>query len=225
MIFSLLDRETKGNTLRHHINVSVIVFALFFTLLGCHRAVREERLIEYIKDPDHGLIQEKAVNDVQIRVYYRPSDLLVSQELRARGEVSDSLIRKYRGEYGSNLYFAVSMMKNGGEVLSSYAGNQQEYGSMVQQLAFGLDQKVLLTSSAGDTLHLLNYVFPRTYGYAPTTDLLFVFEKKNLDSSEWISLKLEDFGLSTGDLRFKFYTRDLQRVPSLKFEKLQNHHE
>ena len=193
--------------------------------LSCKRSISEEALISYVINTDHGLIQVKGLNDVQIRVYYRPSDLLVAQELKAKGMVNDSLIKLYQGTYGNNLYFTMSIMKGGGEVLSSYSGNQQDYGAMVQQLAFGLDKKVVLTSSVGDTLQLLDYIFPRTYGYTPTTDLLFVFDRKKLDKSEWISLKLEDFGLSTGDLRFKFYTKDIKRVPNLKFEQLLQNHE
>ncbi len=203
----------------------IFVITILLLTVSCKRTLTESKLINYIKNPDNGLIQNKAINEVEIRVYYRPSDLLVAQELKAKGKVTDSLIKAYRGEYGNNLYFAMSIMKGGGEVLSSFAGNRQEYGAMVQQLAFGLDQKVLMTTSSGDTLHLLDYIFPRTYGHAPTTDLLFVFENKKLDNSEWISLKLEEFGLSTGDLRFKFYTKDLKRVPKLKFEQLPQNHE
>jgi len=48
----------------------------------------EEQLKAYVIDPDHGLSEKNEVNEVVTTVTYRPTDLLVAQELRSAFKVS-----------------------------------------------------------------------------------------------------------------------------------------
>lgn len=196
----------------------LIVASLTFLFQSCNRTATEQELTDYIKNPENGVFIEKEVGTVNYKVYYRPSDLLVSQELRAYESKTDSLIDHYKRIYHKNLYFMVSISQNNQEVLNNVAGNRQQFGSMVNQLAFGMDQKVTLISSGKDTLHLLDYVYPRTYGVGKSTDMLFAFENKKINQAEWLQLIIEDFGLQTGDVRFKFLTKDIRKIPNLIFE-------
>ena len=197
----------------------LVVFSLSFLFHSCQKAVSEQELLEYIKNPENGVLLEKEVGTVNYKIYYRPSDLLVNQELRAYEIKTDSLINYYKDIYHKNLYFMVSLSRNKQEILSNVAGNKQRFGSMVNQLAFGMDQKVTLTTSEKDTLYLMDYVYPRTYGVGNSTDILFAFENKYINQAEWIQLVIEDFGLQTGDVRFKFLTKDIRKTPNLKFDK------
>jgi hypothetical protein len=186
-------------------------------MLGCNRPLPEEDFISFIKDPKNGLLHEKTVNGVTYRVYYRPTDMVVKQLLLAQDTISKDVIDSLRKEYEGLLYFALSLSRGGGDALESLSGNRATYSAMVQQMAFGLNQKVLLTTSTRDTLQLVNYVFPRTYGYSTSADILFAFEAGRYTDAEWISLLVEEFGLKTGDMRFKFYTKNIKKAPRLKF--------
>ena len=203
-----------------HKACSLLLVALSLTIFlsSCKKQVNEKELINYIKNPDNGILIEKEIGTVNYKVYYKPSDLLVNQEVTAYEIKTDSLIKLYQDIYAKNLYFMVSISQNNQEVLNNLAGNKQRFGSMVNQLAFGMDQKVTLTTSEKDTLYLKDYIYPRTYGVGNSTDMLFAFENKNINKAEWLQLLIEDFGLQTGDVRFKFLTKDIRKTPTLKFE-------
>ena len=49
---------------------------------------------------------------------------------------------------------------------------------MVNQLAFGMREKVHVYTQKKDTLEMLDYNYPRMYGMSPTTDILLIY--KNL---------------------------------------------
>lgn len=196
----------------------IIVIGIPILFGSCKKQLTEQELIDYIKSPDNGVLIEKKVGSLNYKVYYRPSDMLVNQELKAHNIATDSLINHYKNIYDKNLYFIVSISQNNQEVLNNLAGNKQHFGSMVNQLAFGMDQKVTLLTSQKDTLQLKDYIYPRTYGVGNSTDIMFVFENKDINQAEWIQMVIEDFGLQTGDARFKFLTKDIRKTPSLKFE-------
>ena len=199
-------------------NLIIWITALSMLFQSCQKAVSEQELVEYIKNPKNGVLIEKEVGTVNYKVYYRPSDLLVNQELKTHKVIPDTLIGYYKNKYHKNLYFIVSVNQDNKDVLTNIAGNNQYHGAMVNQLAFGMGQKVLLTTSEKDTLQLLDYAFPRTYGAGQSTNMMFAFENKYLNQAEWVQLVVKDFGLQTGDIRFKFLTKDILKTPNIKFE-------
>ena len=77
----------------------------FITLLvSCSpKVVSEQQMYAYLDDQENGLKKSQTVGGVQIEVTYRPTDLLVRQELfdNPTMEEVDSL----RAHYGSYYYF------------------------------------------------------------------------------------------------------------------------
>lgn len=198
--------------------IAIALIGLTSLLLGCKGKVSEAKLTDYIKNPKNGLFHEKTVNGVTYQVYYRPSDFIVKLMLSTEDSITEQKVDSLRSEIGKQLYFIISISRRGTDALESFAGDRATYSAMVQQLAFGLYEQVTLTTNLSDTLQLLDYVYPRTYGYSGTASMLFTFERKDLQLYEWLSLQVKDFGLKTGDLRFKFYTKDIQETPELNFE-------
>jgi hypothetical protein len=48
-----------------------------------------------------------------------------------------------------------------------------------------------------------------------STDLIFSFDKKKTKDQDWVQFNLNEFGLNTGNKRFRFNMKDLERVPTL----------
>jgi hypothetical protein len=184
--------------------------------ISCRFAKDEKSLTKYIANPNHGLLQEKTINGVNIKVTYRPQDFLVKQAISAGTAKTDSAINRLKVQYHKQLYFIVSLSKNSQEVLNSFAGNQAQFSEMVTRLAFGMSENITLTTSQSDTLELVDYVYPRMYGMSNSTDMLFAFCNRELKNSEWLRLTIHDPGLQTGDVNFKFNTKDIKRIPKLK---------
>ena len=88
---------------------------------------------------------------------------------------------------------------------------------MVNQLAFGMGQKVNIFSQEKDTLTLLDFVYPRMYGMSRSTDILFVYPRTKQDlKHDYLNFTIEDLGLYTGEVKFKIPTKIIKNEPKLK---------
>ncbi len=196
------------------------VIFLASLLMGCqgHKTFdNEDDLIMYIQDEQNGYTQHKTINGVEYTLLYRPTDLLVNQEL---GDASASAVQVQtsREKYKNYLYFNLSMSKNNQELLSVAPKNQNEFGAMVNQLAFGMNEKVHLFTQQKDTIELADYIYPRMYGMSRATTMMFVYPRDpdNLDQ-DYLNFTIEDLGLYTGEVKFKIDPKTLKNEPQLKF--------
>ncbi len=176
----------------------------------------EAAMWTYLKDPENQYIQTKEVNGVSFSLLYKPTDLLVAQELteNKNQQQIDSLRKKY-GEY---LYFNLSMSRGNQELLTGMAGNRQQFGSMVNQLAFGMEEKVHMYTSHKDTIAMADYIYPRMYGMSGATTMLLVYPRKEkIEKDTYINLTIEDLGLYTGEVKFKIPIKVITNEPQLQF--------
>jgi hypothetical protein len=194
----------------------VIVIAVLLLITSCTQKTftTKKELWNYLKEPDNGYTHHKNIHGIDYTFYYKPTDLLVDQELDS---VSEAAVQKLRAKYEKYLYFTLALSKNGKELLAT-APDRQKFGRMVHQLSFGMGAKVHLYTPQKDTLNLLDYSAPRTYGMSPTTTILFVYPNEEIyRNSEYLTFAIEDFGLQTGDVTFKIETTKIKNQPRLTF--------
>jgi len=197
---------------------TLILFLAIVSLLACTRKkfTTTDELWEYLKDPENQYIQNKNINGIDFSLLYKPNDLLVDQELG--GKTEDSLISKFRNKYKDYLYFTLSMSKNNHELLSHMARDRQKFGAMVNELAFGMNQKVHVYTPAKDTLPMTDFVYPRMYGMSGNTSILFVYPKREKDlKQEYLNFTIQDLGFYTGEVKFKVPTDIIKNEPKLLF--------
>lgn len=195
----------------------LIGVGMFHTSCNQKKFDSEAALWTYMKNESNEYIQQKTVRGVTYTLTYRPTDLLVKQELstNALEKEVDSL----RAKYNKYLYFNLSMSRNKQELLNGMAGNRNKFGAMVNQLAFGMAESVHLYTPKRDTIPLLDYNYPRMYGMSQSTDILLVYPKDaQAMKQKHISLSIEDIGLSTGEVTFKIPTAPLHDEPQLNFD-------
>ena len=157
----------------------------------------DQEMVEYIQDEDNSYVYKKTIGNVEYTLQYRPTDLLVNQELR--GNKDPKKIEELRKKYKKNLYFNLSMSQNSQEVLNNLAGDQQAFAQMADELIFRIGEKVHLFTPAYDTLAMRDFVYPRMYGATKTTTIMFVYPRdKEFLSKEYLNFTIEDFVLSTG---------------------------
>lgn len=175
----------------------------------------EDALWAHINEEANGYIYEKRVGNMSYSLTYRPTDVLVKQEL---GEnYTKDQVDSLRSKYGEYLYFNLSMSANNQELLSSRAGDRNAFGAMVNQLAFGMADKVHLYSQSKDTVPMVDYIYPRMYGMSNSTSLLLVYPRdKALLDQDFFHFAIEDLGFATGEVRFKLLTRPLNYEPSFE---------
>ncbi|NAY93416.1 hypothetical protein GTQ34_16010 [Muricauda sp. JGD-17] len=198
---------------------SGMLIALLFAVVSCGQKTfdSEAQLLEYIRTPDNGYHYEKTVGNVQYALTYRPTDILVKQELHQ--DLDKRNIDSLRGKYGKYLYFNLGMSVNDQELLSSKAHDRDAFGLLVNQLSFDMGEKVHLISDKRDTIPLLDYVYPRMYSMSNSTNMLLVYPKnKGLLEGDQALFTIEDLGFSTGEVSFKIPLERIRKEPKLSLE-------
>lgn len=196
---------------------STLMFLLLLFISSCSPTFETtEEMNDYIKEEDNGYHYQKTVADVDYVLQYRPTDLLIKQEL---GNNTDpKQVEKLRKQYGQYLYFNLSMSKNNQELLNGVARDKAKFGQMVNELAFGMEEKLHVYTPTKDTLALADFIYPRMYGMSNSTSIMIVYPRdpKYLEQ-EYLNFVIEDLGLDTGDIKFKLKTKALLKEPQLDF--------
>ncbi len=176
----------------------------------------EDAMWTYLKDPSNGYLQQKTINGINFSIVQRPTDLLVNQELG--DSIDTGKIKLLREKYSKYIYFNLSMSKNNQELLSAAPKNRNEFGAMVNQLAFGMGDKVHLYTQKKDTIELADFIYPRMYGMSNATTIMFVFPRNKKELNEdYLSFTIEDLNLYTGEVKFKIPIKNIMNEPKLDF--------
>lgn len=198
---------------------TTILMLLTLCLFGCHQKTfnSETALLEYVKDETNCYTQHKTINGVDYTLTYRPTDMLARQEL-GDASASSAQVSQFREKYNKYMYFNLSMSKNNQELLSVAPNNRNEFGAMVNQLAFGMNEKVHLYTPSKDTLEMADFIYPRMYGMSRATTIMFVYPRdKDVMNEDHLNFTVEDLGLYTGEVKFKINMEKLKNEPKLSF--------
>jgi hypothetical protein len=196
---------------------SLLIFLAVFA--GCSsRSVSTEELREFVIEPTNGIRKTVTVGDLTIEVLLRPTDLMVLQEVTADSSTRHR-IEELRRKYDSYYYFLLSLSNKGKEALTPSSVGY-DYGELVNVLSFRMVMYTNLTTSRLDTIPLAEAIMTPTYGMSRTTDLILVFNREKSIGVDWVQLNINEFGMGSGNQRFRFSLSDLDRIPKLKFDTL-----
>jgi len=196
----------------------LLIFALSTIYFSCNRKSfnSEEEFLTYLKEKPNGYIQHKNVNGYDFTLMYRPTDLLVKQELL--NNIKDKSLKELRAKYKGYLYFNLSISKNNKELLSSVPKDLNEFSGLTRQLIFNMDGKVNLFNNKKDTIKIIDYVYPRPYGMNHSTTIMFIYPRDTEKlKTDYLNFSVEDFGLNTGEIKFKIDTKKIKEEPQLIF--------
>ncbi|CAH0336555.1 hypothetical protein FVB9288_02261 [Flavobacterium sp. CECT 9288] len=203
--------------MRSMVKNSLLTVLLVLIITSCSKTFdTQEEMNEYLKDEDKGYNYRKTVVGVDYVLQYRPTDLLVKQELGDKADASQ--VDKLREKYSKYMYFNLSMSKNNQELLNGVARDKAKFGQMVNELAFGMEEKVHVYTPEKDTLAMADFIYPRMYGMSNATSILIVYPRdvKYLNQDH-LNFVIQDLGLDTGDIKFKLNSKALQKEPQLQF--------
>jgi hypothetical protein len=200
----------------HITAIRVLIAAAFLMLVSCKKTVvhSPEELTAFVGDEENGCIQKSVTGKTVISVTYRPTDLIVHQEI-GEEPVEKKIIDSLRNKYSKYYYFILSLSHDDKEALHQ-VGDQ--YSDMVNTLSFHMSEFVTMTTAASDTIPVGDFMLNRTFGMSASTDLLFVFNREKSKDKDWVQFNLNEFGLGVGNQRFRFKTKDLEEVPTIDFK-------
>jgi hypothetical protein len=158
----------------------------------------------YIQDEENGYTKSKKVNGIDITLTFKPSNLVAWQEF-SNNKYSETKKDSLKKVYGKYLYFVLSLSKNNNEIFSTFPKSRQELNTIQNTLTFEMNKKVSLTNSLKDTIPLIDFNSPRTYGMAKATNVLLIFKKNELiEYSDEFYFNLSDIGIGIGNVKFKY---------------------
>jgi hypothetical protein len=189
---------------------------MFYVLCLCSCSTSEyltpDELAVFVRQKEHGLCKVVEKGGVKLEVIYRPTDLLVGQELE--NPIDTTAINRLRKKYSSHYYFILSLSKDNKEALHQ-TENLETYSDLVETMSFRMPEYVSLTTSNSDTIAVSDFMLNRTFGMSASTDILFAFDKEKSKNKEWVQFNLDEIGLGAGDQTFRFRVKDLENVPQI----------
>lgn len=189
------------------------VLTVITALIGCNSPeMTPEHLTAWVADEENHLTLSQQYRGYDIRVTYKPQDLLIAQELDAAASMSD--LATLEEKYKDHLYFILALSKGGKEAADASSASE-EFSELIRILSFRMADYVNITTSGGDTVHVADYVFPRTYGMSEATTLMFAFPKDKTADDQWLQLNLKEFGPGLGIRTFRFELNDINSVPKI----------
>ncbi len=195
--------------------ISMLLMLLVWSCTPKH--LSEDELKAYVAERED-LSKSMRPKGYRVTVTYRPTDLLIAQELGGEFAVNTEELTRLQKKYEPWYYFILSLSKDGKEALYGAGSGYDQFSDMVQTLSFRMAGYVNMTTAGKDTIEVADYVFPRTYGMGGSTDLMFVFNKEETLDDEWVQFNMKEFGMGLGNQTFRFKGEDLENVPKLNFK-------
>jgi len=192
-----------------------LAMAFFLMLTSCTRSYSYDEYVQYVSNPDNGLVLSKSINGVDFKVTYWPSVLVAWLDAENDTVLTHEQWKSLVNHYHQYLYFKVEISGKGQEILNHVVHDKNKYSQLVNNLMFGMNDRIRLIIPAVDTLELVDVHSPRFYGVAPASQLTCIFKNERKETSS-LYLEIDDPGLYTGDIRFEFLRRDIKKLPKLK---------
>lgn len=194
-----------------------IAILLLIGLASCAESpsmVSSAEFVEWTADEENGLHRTKEIDDIRYTVSYIPRAQMALLETgtdATREEWNDVLNAK-----GDMQYFKLEYQLTSGneDILKYNLYDETEYYSRTNYLAFGIDKDVSLKSGKEQLPCRLHHFTPH-YGISPKAEILFAFDKT--DSTQNITLVLEDELFGSGMLQFEFTAEDLNNIPTIQY--------
>ena len=194
--------------------LSTILLCCSF-LMGCKESLEPRALAFFVENEKNGLVQFREVEDLELKVQYKPIDYQVVIEKRKEILSSDE-VNAVRKELDGLLYFNFSFrLKNGESTLKKLAsGAESKYGGLIRYISVHMQDDFKLVAGE-DTLNCVLYHFERNYGMLPFETVSIAFEALQDEETD-LQLIYDDRIFNIGRQQFTIKEESLYNLPSLK---------
>ncbi|MBQ21652.1 MAG: hypothetical protein CMD31_12930 [Flavobacteriales bacterium] len=208
------------------VNKFIYIAFLFLaiTLSSCKHSIDDfNTYMEYLADKDNGLVKEKSIGGIQLKVKYLPNDYLVYNEVKNNKQLTENLLDSLKLTYANSITF---MMVLGPDKNESFditrvgVANYEEFAQRIEEMNFNMMQHVKL--QVGNEAYSPElYQMESTYGLEQSRKFLFVFkakdEKSNTILKDDFQFVYADELFNTGINKFQFKHSDVNAIPTFNF--------
>ena len=198
---------------------SSLLVGFFMLATSCTSTLDHTHYLAYLADPAHGLTLTQEVDGATVTCTYRPTDLVVSQELASgEGNSRSAMVDSVRKAYATKLYCSLSLAREGGEIENAFIRDEAALGQAISYLNNGIAQDVFVRGlGQPDSVAALAATYPRQYGNTGRSTVLLVFPATQLDVSHGFTCSFRDAHFGLAPVRFVFAASSLRAIPQLQF--------
>ncbi len=191
----------------------ILLLLIAYASSCTQKNITEAELWEYVRDPDNGLTKEIKRDSWKITLWYKPTDLIVSQEINPeKSSGKKEQVDALRKKYSKYAYFILNLSHE--EIKRPFL---QLSPDLKNRLMFQMNAYASLATSNKDTLEVMDYVYPRLFESSSEISMLFAFDKEKLNSSKNFSFLLSEFGLELNQVQFDFLVEDIKETPQINY--------
>lgn len=192
--------------------LSIILIAVSIAGCGGRNVVSEKELKSYISDPENGLSKSVMKGDINVNVLYRPSELVVAQQIA--GVTNAEEIKQAHKDFDSLSYFVLKLDRDGQEIENKLVSDPERFGRVISHLSSGIASDIYVVADR-DTLYAIDAIYTRMFGSAAATSVMAIFDKSLKEKSGTLKFHLDDETLGIGNVDFEFLTSDIKKAPTL----------
>ncbi len=218
------------NTLTNmKINALILVFCLF--LFSCQKEFNNiGEFLQWIEEPENGLVKEKNINGFKIKMKYLPPEYLVSQELSYSEKHDQQDIVSIYSYYSNNRTFLLSITHpiergTNPDIIISSSDNYSDYAGKYMNLSFGLNS-IIKINGENNVYHPILASMEQTTSIKGGRTFYIVFadvnETDELLKEEMLDIVFDDEIFNTGISHFRFSKKDIDNIPDFKFINVTN---
>jgi hypothetical protein len=196
-----------------------LALALFgLGLASCTGSLTQPQYLAYLADPAHGLVQTQQVNGITVTCGYRPTDLLVRQDLAADAtSAPPTLVDSLRRTYTGKVYCTLALARDSTELEAAVSRDENALTQTLSYLSNGIARDVYVRGiGQPDSTAALAAAYTRQYGNTGRSTVLLVFATPQLDVSRGFTLTYHDTQFGLGPVHFVFTAQALGRLPALQ---------
>lgn len=206
---------------------TLYLFLLSIVLLACggNEVSSYEDYVKWLNDEDNGLVMNKKVDGITIRLKYIPSDYLAYQDLSGEKSVKKEAIDSIISGYQKSLTFLMTIGVDGkikkGDVMYQDVTNYEEYKQKLYAMNFEVEQLTTLTLNNKKYKPVLSSL-ENVYGLTESRNITLVFvpeseNEQTFYTSEKLQLSYDDEIFNTGMNHFTFNREDIKNAPTFIF--------
>mgnify|MGYP003626904035 CR=1 FL=1 len=208
------------------VNKFIYIAFLFLAIMfsSCNHSIDDfNTYMEYLAEKDNGLVKEKSIGGIQLKVKYLPNDYLVYNDIKQNKQKTKGLVDSVKLTYANSITF---MMVIGPDKNESFditrvgVDNYEEFAQRIEEINFNMMQYVKLQVNNEEYSPEL-YQMESTYGLEQSRKFLFVFkakdEKSNTILKDDFQFVYADEMFNTGINKFQFKHSDVNAIPQFNF--------
>ncbi|GEM_PF-6260830 len=221
LLYTLAQKHAMASKLTGGLAAMILLIVLFagWQSEQSHSFEQVADLKQYLKGNDPSVMSSQTSGAYRFTLRYLPPEFFALEELEAL-EANDSAMPDRKNEateklkrYTDALYFRLTIApENGRDLVFDPPVSAQKLGyqGWLQKLMFGLHEHVELSTAQHSEVELVTYHMDRNFGVAPSRSFLLVFPKRveeeqlTSHAQRFLELRIEEFGLETGPLEFRF---------------------